>query len=184
MNTNVRKPIFVVVYMFVDVGSVKQELRVVDWKTSDAEPKTSFRYAAQIESDSIQEFLADEIVLRVKIDNKVQPEPNVQVGSDNQGTAIYNDISFHIKNIAVSYTQMYENDRGIFYALTVLSDNIHIPRIGKSRSRVIYSIDAVEESGSDVEHFEENKKDLVQFFRDNEKNLRQDVERKQQLFSK
>lgn len=173
---NTTKPIFVVFYVFM--LNPADELRIVNWTPALAEQDLPFRYAAQIESNSIEEFLTDEVQVKVAIKRTVKPKANVSTGSNTDGVTLYNDINFQIENLAISYTYMYENDLGIFYAVTVLDNNVFIPRIGKAKSSVVYDLETVEQSGSDKPYFEENKQSLLNFFKENENKLRANFERR------
>lgn len=173
---NQPKPIFVVFYVFMLKPA--DDLRIVNWTPVSEEHKLPFRYAAQIESNSIEEFLTNEVQVKIAFRRTVKPKANLSTGSITDGAVMYNDINFQIENLAISYTYMYENDLGIFYAVTVLDSNVFIPRIGKAKSSVVYDLETVEQSGSDKPYFEENKQSLLNFFKENENKLRADFERR------
>lgn len=165
---NKTKPIFIVYYLFMK--SPSDELRVLNWASLDEDAKIPFRFAAQIESTSIEEFLANELQVKVKIESKIKPV--IKMPSEYEDITCYHNLDFQIKNVAVRHTYMYENDLGIFYAVTALTNNVFISKVGKAKGSVVYNLETIEQSGSDKPNFEEQKQQLLDFFKENESELR------------
>lgn len=166
--SNQHKPIFVVVYLFMIKPA--NELRIVNWTPISEKQNLPFRYAAQVEANSIEDFLFNELKLLASEIKK--PENCKMLGSLTEGITLYDEVNFQVKDIAVQYTYMYENDLGIFYAITVATDHVFIPQIGIAKSSVVYNLETVEASVSDTPNFEEQKQQLLKFFNENESKLR------------